>query len=106
TGAGGNRWDQVLATRLPRMWSLQKDASMNAAGAVRQSNLSGRIVLSHPSKTVDAAFKILTWSMAMMVFVLVVVIGWELFKGSGVSLKKFGFGFLVHSDWDPVNNDF
>ena len=79
---------------------------MNAASALRKTNLSGRIVLARPSKTGDAAFKLLTWLMAMMVFVLVVIIGWELFKGAGPSLKQFGFGFLVHSDWDPVNNDF
>jgi phosphate transport system permease protein len=79
---------------------------MNAASALRKTHLSGQIVLSRPSKTGDAIFKYLTWCMAMMVFVLVAVIGWELFKGAGVSLKKFGLGFLVHSDWDPVNNDF
>ncbi len=79
---------------------------MNAASAVTKADLSGRIVLSPPSKTGDGAFKFLTWSMAMMVFVLVVVVGWELFQGSGPSLRKFGFGFLIHSDWDPVNNDF
>jgi phosphate transport system permease protein len=79
---------------------------MNAASALTETRLGGKIVLSHPSKTGDAAFKFLTWAMAMMVFVLVVVIGWELFQGSRPSLRKFGFAFLVQSDWDPVNSDF
>jgi phosphate transport system permease protein len=54
----------------------------------------------------DAVFKSVTWVMAMMVFVLVVIIGWELFQGSRQSLGQFGFGFLTSSDWDPVNNSF
>jgi phosphate transport system permease protein len=79
---------------------------MNAASILRETRLSGRIVLSPPSKTGDAVFKLLTWAMAMMVFVLVVVIGWELFQGSRPSLRKFGFAFLVQSNWDPVSSDF
>ena len=42
----------------------------------------------------------------MMVFVLLVLIGWELWQGSELSLKKFGWRFLVRSDWDPVNGNF
>ena len=42
----------------------------------------------------------------MMVFVLVVIVGWELFDGARPSLRQFGFHFLVQSDWDPVNNVF
>jgi phosphate transport system permease protein len=80
---------------------------MSAGASVMvKTSLSGRIVLSRPSKTGDTVFKFLTWSMAMMVFVLVLVIGWELFQGSRPSLGKFGIGFLVGTDWDPVNNDF
>jgi phosphate transport system permease protein len=75
---------------------------MNAAGTLSKP----AVVLSRPSKTGDAAFKFLTWLMAMMVFVLVVIVGWELFEGAEPSLQKFGVGFLFHSDWDPVNNDF
>jgi phosphate transport system permease protein len=73
---------------------------MNAAAAKKS------IVLAPPSKAGDAVFKLLTWSMAMMVFVLVVLVGWELFQGSELSLKKFGWRFLVHLDWDPVNGNF
>ncbi|HEX4121373.1 MAG TPA: phosphate ABC transporter permease subunit PstC [Verrucomicrobiae bacterium] len=75
---------------------------MNAASVLSKPS----VVLARPSKTGDAAFKFLTWLMAMMVFVLVFIVGWELFKGARPSLQKFGFGFLVHSDWDPVNNVF
>jgi len=73
---------------------------MNPA-AVKQS-----IVLAPPSKAGDAAFKWLTWCMAMMIFVMMVLLGWELFRGSELSLKKFGWSFLGNSDWNPVNGHF
>jgi phosphate transport system permease protein len=64
------------------------------------------VVLAPPSKAGDAAFKLLTWCMAMMVFVLVALIGWELWQGSELSLQKFGWRFLIRSDWDPVSGHF
>jgi phosphate transport system permease protein len=64
-----------------------------------------KIVLAPPSKVGDAAFKGLTWGMAMMAFVLVGLVGWELFQGSKLSLRQFGWGFLIH-DWDPGNGTF
>jgi phosphate transport system permease protein len=73
---------------------------MNAAIA-KQS-----IALAPPSKAGDTAFKLLTWSMAMMVFVLVALVGWELFQGSDLSLQKFGWRFLIGADWDPVGGHF
>jgi phosphate transport system permease protein len=72
---------------------------MNAAAKIS-------IVLAPPSKAGDTAFKLLTWSMAMMVFVMVALVGWELWQGSELSLQKFGWRFLLHSDWDPVNGNF
>lgn len=74
--------------------------------AASPSKAEGRIFLAPPSKAADRAFQLLTWCMAMMVFVLVFVVGWELFDGAGPSLKKFGWGFLTGTDWDPVNGSF
>ncbi|MGH7971572.1 MAG: phosphate ABC transporter permease subunit PstC, partial [Limisphaerales bacterium] len=54
----------------------------------------------------DRVFKFLTRCMALSVFVLIVLIGFELAKGSQLALKKFGWHFLVTSDWDPVNEQF
>ena len=42
--------------------------------------------------------------MALSVFALIALIGWELYKGSKLSLHQFGWHFLVSSDWDPVND--
>ena len=52
----------------------------------------------------DPVFKWLTLVMALAVFVLIALIGSELFRGSRLSLQKFGWHFLISSDWDPVND--
>jgi phosphate transport system permease protein len=52
----------------------------------------------------DQAFKWLTLVMALTIFVLVVLIGFELFKGSRLSIEKFGWHFLTTGDWDPSND--
>ncbi|MGZ4972521.1 MAG: phosphate ABC transporter permease subunit PstC [Limisphaerales bacterium] len=75
----------------------QSTATPNVA--VRPETFSGR----HFG---DRAFKWLTLAMAVSVFVLVVLIGFELAKGSHLTLKKFGWTFLGGSNWDPVNEEY
>lgn len=52
----------------------------------------------------DNVFKWLTLLMALSIFGLVALIGYELAVGSKLSLQKFGWHFLVSSEWDPVND--
>jgi phosphate transport system permease protein len=52
----------------------------------------------------DQAFKWLTQVMALAVFALIALIGYELFRGSHLAMQKFGWHFLVSSAWDPVND--
>ena len=54
----------------------------------------------------DRAFKWLTLLMAVSVFVLIVLIGYELASGAQATLRKFGWRFLTGTDWDPVNEQF
>lgn len=54
----------------------------------------------------DRAFKGLTLVMALSVFVLIVLIGYELAHGSSLTIRQFGWHFLVSSEWDPVNEKF
>jgi len=35
---------------------------------------------------------------------LICIVGWQLWSGSRLSIKTFGFHFLVSTDWDPVND--
>ena len=44
--------------------------------------------------------------MALAVFVLIVLIGYELAHSSRLAIQKFGWRFLASSDWDPVNEQF
>ena len=62
--------------------------------------------MAPPSRFGDRAFEWLTLAMALTVLVLVILIGWELWNGSSVALKKFGFHFLTTSTWDPVAEEF
>ena len=52
----------------------------------------------------DSAFKWLTLVMALSIFALIALIGIELAGGSRLALQKFGWRFLITSDWDPVND--
>jgi phosphate transport system permease protein len=54
----------------------------------------------------DRLFKWLTLAMALSIFLLIILIGYELSRGSHLALRKFGWRFLVQSDWDPVNAQF
>jgi phosphate transport system permease protein len=54
----------------------------------------------------DRAFKWLTLLMAFAIFVLIALIGCELFSGSRLALQKFGWHFFVTSDWNPTDDVF
>ena len=62
--------------------------------------------MAPPSRFGDRAFEWLTLAMASAVVVLVILIGWELWVGSSLAIKKFGFYFLATSTWDPVAEQF
>ncbi len=54
----------------------------------------------------DRIIKFASLLFASVILVLVAGIVYELIKGSGRSLAKFGWGFLITSTWDPVNKVF
>ncbi|MHB8581000.1 MAG: PstC family ABC transporter permease, partial [Ignavibacteriaceae bacterium] len=54
----------------------------------------------------DLIFERLTLLFAVLVFLLVVLMGWEMYSHSILSIKKFGFGFLFSSTWDPYREIF
>ena len=54
----------------------------------------------------DHLFKWLTLLMALSVFALIIIIGYELAHASSQALRKFGWRFLFSSEWDPVNERF
>src|SRR3982751_1133718 len=58
--------------------------------------------MARPSRFGDKAFEWLTLAMALTVVLLIILTGWQLWIGSSVAIKKFGFHFLATSTWDPV----
>src|SRR5436189_6424424 len=65
-----------------------------------------RHAMAPPSRFGDKAFEWLTLAMALAVVVLVILLGWELWGGSSLAIRKFGFHFLTTSTWDPVAEQF
>jgi len=57
-------------------------------------------------KAGDALFKGISYFFAFSVILLMALIFIVLVKESWLSLKTFGFGFLISSEWDPVSGAF
>jgi len=54
----------------------------------------------------DLSFRIFTGFFALLLIVIVVAIGAELWRNSLLSIQKFGFNFWVTRIWDPVAGEF
>ncbi|HEY1252794.1 MAG TPA: phosphate ABC transporter permease subunit PstC [Thermoanaerobaculia bacterium] len=54
----------------------------------------------------DRGFRLGTGFFALLVVLLVCGIFFELFRTSGLSIKKFGFNFWRQTTWDPVAGNF
>jgi phosphate transport system permease protein len=79
---------------------------MDAAADSRKIGTAAKLALEPPGKGGDRLFHLLTWLMAVMVLVLLTLVGCTLCNGSRLAFAKFGWSFLIHSNWDPVNGDF
>lgn len=51
-------------------------------------------------------FKYFTALFAAGVLILIILMGYEMYRGAELSLQKFGWGFLFDSTWDPVQDTF
>ena len=58
------------------------------------------------SNLADLLFKYFTALFAAGVLVLIILMGYEMYRGAELSLQKFGWGFLFESTWDPVQDTF
>jgi len=79
---------------------------MSLTAVSGKSRLPAGIGLAPPSKTGDKLFRFVTWAMALMVLLLLLLVALTLCRGSAQSLSKFGFDYFVHTNWDPVNGDY
>jgi phosphate transport system permease protein len=76
------------------------------APPIAREPLTAAAAMKRPSRFGDKAFEWLTLVMALTVVVLIVLTGWQLWQGSVLAIKKFGFHFLTTSTWDPVAGEF
>jgi phosphate transport system permease protein len=67
---------------------------------------AGHLLTGSTSRGADAAFKWLAFAGAVVVVGLIVLVGGELYAGARLAIAKFGPGFLIHSKWDPVTDEF
>ena len=74
---------------------------MAVAGSIAVQERAVQERMAAPSRFGDKAFEWLTCAMAMAVVALVILISWQLWRGSSQAIQKFGFHFLVTSTWDP-----
>jgi phosphate transport system permease protein len=58
------------------------------------------------SRLSDAAFKWLALGAALTIAALIVVVGFELYRGAKLAIVHFGPGFFVSSKWNPVEDDY
>jgi len=73
----------------------------------KASTFSSPALTSAPQKALgDRVFKSVTLLMALSIFVLIILIGYELARGSRLTFGKFGWSFITGSNWDPVNEQF
>src|SRR6476660_6130195 len=79
---------------------------MGVAASIAVENRSAQARMALPSRWGDKAFEWLTLAMALATVVLVILISWQLWRGSSLAVQKFGFRFLTTSTWDPVAEQF
>lgn len=88
---------------LPSLAQTSMEREQTAARSVLQ-----RIRTRTPrsSRIPDAMFRVIIALAALSVFVIVVLIVYELIDKSKLSLHQFGIGFFYGHNWDPVNDEF
>ena len=77
-----------------------------AVATVATPNSSPVRTAARGSNIGDRIFAALTCSAGVLVLVLLGAIIVELFIGGLPAFRKFGFGFLTSTDWDPVQEEF
>ena len=94
---------QKRVTSVPSLAHTSTGRKHAAVGSVL-----ARIRTHNPrsSRMPDLVFRVLIALAALSVFIIVVLIVYELIQNSKLSLHEFGISFFYRENWDPVNGDF
>ncbi len=65
-----------------------------------------RAALTRRLRHGDVIYNGLIIAASLMILLIVIAIGWELWQNSALAREKFGLGFLTGVDWDPVSQIF
>jgi phosphate transport system permease protein len=77
------------------------------SATVDRAEFAGRRPLRwSSSRSADRAFEGIAAAFAASIVLLVLLIGWELWRGSARSRHAFGLGFVAETTWDPVHRVF
>jgi phosphate transport system permease protein len=79
---------------------MATSATLPARPPTRARSFLGRFVKG------DEIAHLVTLVFASLILLVTVAVIWELWVHSSLARHKFGFEFLVTSDWDPVNEKF
>ena len=67
---------------------------------------SWRKALSPTGNTGDAIFRVLLGLVALFVLGIVIAMVWALAIDSMLSIRRFGFGFITSTHWNPIKGEF
>jgi phosphate transport system permease protein len=80
---------------------------VSSAREISSSDTAGAAVaLPAPSRVGDRVFHGLTFFAAVAVALLFLFVTYVLWRGSHLSIEKFGWRFLISSEWDPVAEEY
>jgi phosphate transport system permease protein len=71
--------------------------------SISAAPVAATVPVERGSRLGNRIFYLLCLSGALAIGALLLLVAYQLFTGSWLAMKQFGWGFLVHSDWDPVN---
>jgi len=74
--------------------------------AMSSVTASSSILPAPGSRLPDIAFKWLAGMASMLIFLLIFLIGWELYHGSQLAIHQFGASFLWTREWNPVEDQY
>lgn len=89
--------------------ATQQHTVTHVGGITAGESDPSRIITSDLSRRYnigDLLFKNITMIFAALVLALVLLMGYEMYDGSRLSIAKFGLDFVSSSTWDPVQEEF